>query len=157
MSIEQLLFFLLVVAIPLLEWLIRAMRTRTTGSSRDRRPAPDGETVSRSRAPVSSPAPGTTARDGRGPELPLPASPLPRALPKSIPDPAPEHLRPTERAPRLREPRHVASTNRRTGESEQPLAFRPMSAGDLRQAMVLIAILGPCRALERKDTSHPGS
>jgi hypothetical protein len=156
MSIEQLLFFLLLVAIPLLERLIRAMQTRRAGSSGEQLPATDG-TVSRSRGPVSIRETGATAWETRGAELPLAASPLPPALPKAIPHPVPEQLRASERAPRLREPKHVPATSRRTGQSERPLAPRRIAAGDLRQAMVLIAVLGPCRALEPKDVSQLSS
>jgi hypothetical protein len=31
-----------------------------------------------------------------------------------------------------------------------------IAGGDLRRAIVLIAILGPCRALQPKDASPPG-
>jgi hypothetical protein len=157
MSIEQLLFFLLLVAIPLLERLVRAMRARTGGSSDDHLPVPDPGTVSRPRSPVSVPDAGTTASGKRGPELPLPASPLPPALPQAIPHVAPEHLRASGREPRVRVPTHLPATSRRTGQPERPLARRGVvAAGDLRRAIVLIAILGPCRALEPKGASQLG-
>jgi hypothetical protein len=157
MSIEQLLFLLLLVAIPLLERLVRAMRARTGGSPDDHLPVPDSGTVSRPRPPVSVPDAGTTASGRRGPELPLPASPLPPALPRGISHAAPEHLRASEREPRVRVPTHVPATSRRTGQSERLLARRRViAAEDLRRAIVLIAILGPCRALEPKGASQLG-
>jgi hypothetical protein len=147
MSIEQLLFFLLLVAIPLLQRLIRAMRARTDASLGDRLPGPERETISGRRSPVSVPDVGTTA----GPP------PLPPALPKAIPYAAPEHIRASEREPRLRVPTPVPATSRRTGHSERPLALRRVvAAGDLRRAIILMAILGPCRALEPKDASQLG-
>jgi hypothetical protein len=138
----------------LLERLVRAMRARTGGSSDDHLPVPDPGTVSRPRSPVSGPDAGTRASGRRGPELPLPASPLPPALPQAIPH-APEHLSASEREPRVRVPTHVPATSRRTGQSERPLARRGViAAGDLRRAIVLMAILGPCRALEPKGASQ---
>ena len=154
MSIEQLLFFLFLVAIPLLEWLVRAMRGRTSGSSADDLRARNGGTVSDPRAPGSIPDTGRSASESRGAELPLPASPLPPAVPKAnLPAPS-EHLRESEREPRRRQRKHVPATSRGRDQSEEPLAR--LAPGDLRRAIVLAAILGPCRALEPKDTSQRG-
>ena len=157
MSIEQLLFFALLVAIPLLERLIRVMRARTGGSSGDRTPAPAGETVSPPRPPLSLPDAGATPSQSRGTELPLPASPLPPALPQPIPHAAPGDLRASEREPRgRREPRPMPAASLRGGRSERrPAHRRVIGAGDLRRAIVVMAVLGPCRALEPKDASQP--
>jgi hypothetical protein len=35
-------------------------------------------------------------------------------------------------------------------------ALRGLPASELRRAVVLMAILGPCRAIEAKDTTLPG-
>jgi hypothetical protein len=157
MSIEQLLFFAILVAMPLLERLIRVMRARTGGSSGDRTPAPAGETGSPPRPPMSLPDAGATASPPRGTELPLPASPLPPTLPQPIPHLAAGDLRASAREPRVRrEPRPVPSAGLRAGRAERPPALRPViGAGDLRRAIVLMAVLGPCRALEPNDASQP--
>ena len=162
MSIEQLLFFLLLVAIPLLERLIRAMRARTNDSSAERARTVAEPTVSRSRPPVSPHDASGTASEGRRTELPLPASPLPPTLPQAVRHVAPEHVRASEREPRVRrEGKREPAASLRTRPSERPM--RPgtglrhvIGVGDLRRAIVLIAILGPCRALEPKDTSQLG-
>ncbi len=120
MSIEQLLFFLLLVAIPLLQRLIRAMRARTDASLGDRLPGPERETISGRRSPVSVPDVGTTA----GPP------PLPPALPKAIPYAAPEHIRASEREPRLRVPTPVPATSRRTARSRAHRADQPLKQRD---------------------------
>ena len=131
MSAEQLLFLVLLVAIPLLERLIRAMRARTDGSRGQRRT-----------------------------ELPLPASPLPPALPQAKRHAAAEQLRASERQPPVRgERKQVPATRQRTAHSARAMrrgtALRPVIAGgDLRRTIVLMAILGPCRALEPKDASQ---
>ena len=162
MSVEQLLFFLLLIAIPLLERLIRARRARTGGSPGERGPATAQGTVSRPRLPLSVPDAGGTASDGRRTELPLPGSPLPPALPQAVRHAAPEQLRASEREPRMRrERKHGPAASLRTGHSERPLRpgtalRRVIAGGDLRRAIVLIAILGPCRALEPKDASQLG-
>ena len=159
MSIEQLLLFLLLVAIPLLERLIRAMRARTDGSPGERGAAAADGTVSRPRPPLSVPETGGTPLEGRRTELPLPASPLPPALPQAVRHAAPEQLGASERKPRVRRERqHRPPANLRTGHSERPVrpgtaVQRVIAGGDLPSAIVLMAILGPCRALEPKDAS----
>ncbi|MCA1584514.1 MAG: hypothetical protein LC791_06980 [Acidobacteria bacterium] len=155
MSIEQLLFFLLLVAIPLLERLIRALRARTAGLPGERTPAPAEATVLRPRSPVSVPDAGGAASEGRGTEL-LSASPLPLALPQAVAHATPEQLHASEREPGVRrERKHGPPTSLRAGHSDRPIALRRVIAGaDLRRAIVLIAILAPCRALEPKDASQ---
>lgn len=156
MSIEQLLFFLLLVALPLLERLIRAMRTRTTDSSAERAGTIAESAVSGSRPPGSPNASGTAA-DGRQTELTLPASPLPPALPEAVRHTVPEQLRPTERALRRAGNRGPIARLRAGGRSDSRSALAPVIVGgDLRRAIVMIAILGPCRALEPKDASQLG-
>jgi hypothetical protein len=148
MSIEQLLFLLLLVAMPLLERLIRAMRARRSDSSDDLSTG-NGGALSHPRAPASVPAAGTTPPETRGAALPLPASPVPPALPKAVVPAALEHPRASERAPRVPDPKkRLPMTSRRTGQSERPSASPRLAPGDLRRAIVLMTILGPCRALE---------
>ena len=158
MSIEQLLFFLLLVAFPLLARLIRAMRARTGDSPGDRDPALAGGTVSRPPPPVSVPDAGATASERLRTEPPPPVAPLPPPLPQAIRHVAPGQLRASEREPRVRRERKLGpATSLRLGRLERPIALkRVIAGGDLRRAIVLIAVLGPCRALERLRTSQLG-
>jgi hypothetical protein len=105
MSVEQLLFLVLFVLVPLFNVLARVLRKR--------------------RAP---PPPVPRAE----PELPA-MRPLPRVI-TALPEPAP--------APRATRPVGVpvAEPRRRT-------PYR-LSARDVHRGMVLMTILGPCRALE---------
>jgi hypothetical protein len=136
MSIEQLLFFLLLVAFPLITRLIRAMGTRTPSNSH---PTRDEQTVSRPRSAVSVPDAGTTAPGKDRTVLP---PPLPPALPQVIQHVAPGQLRAFDREPYVRRERKRGPTT--------------LDDGDLRRAIVLIAIVGPCRALEPKNGSELG-
>jgi hypothetical protein len=161
MSIEQLLFFLLLMAIPLLERLVRAMRARTDGSVAEPSQAPAEADVSRSRSPVAFPDAGATELGTRPTELPLPGPSLPPALPRPVRHAASAPLPASERKPHSGRERQQAFTRRRIGHLDRPTrsgtALRPVIAGgDLRRAIVLAAILGPCRALEPKDPSQPG-
>lgn len=153
MSIEQLLFFVLLLALPLLERLIRTIRMRTKDSSAERTPTVAEPAVSVSPAPRSPDDEIGTAADGRQTELPLPASPLP---PQAVPHTMPEPLRPTEGALHVRREgkRGAAARLRAGGRSDSRRALAPVIVdGDLRRAIVMIAILEPCRALEPKDGS----
>lgn len=162
MSIEQLLFFLFLVAIPLLERLIRALRARTGETPTEHTPAPAEANVSRPRVPVPTPETGDTRSETRGTELPLPGVSLPPALPQAVRRGEPDQLPASKREPRLRrEGRRNVPSTLRTGQSAGPgrpgAAPRRIIAGaDLRRAIALITILGPCRALEPKDASQPG-
>jgi hypothetical protein len=159
MSSEQLLFLLLLVAIPLLERLIRALRARTGGLPGERTAASAEATVLRPRSPVSVPGAGAAASEGRGTELLLPTLPLPPALPQAVAGATPVQLHASERETRVRPDRkHAPAKSLRAGHSDRPIALRRVVAGaDLRRAIVLIAILGPCRALEpKKDASQLG-
>ena len=158
MSIEQLLLFLLFLAIPLLERLIRAMRAQTGGSPAERTPAPAEATVSRPRAPASVTGAGRTESEERVTELPLPGASVPPALPQAVRRAALEQLPASAREPRMRrDGKHGPATTLRARHSDRrPAVRRVIAGGDLRRAIVLIAILGPCRALEPRDASQLG-
>lgn len=162
MSIEQLLFLLLLLAIPLLERLIRAMRARMNDAPAERARTVAEPTVSRSRPPRSPHDASGTAVEGRRTELSPPASPLPAALPQAVRDAAAERVRASQREPGVRrESKHATAASLRTGHSARPMRRgtslrRVIAGGDLRRAIVLIAVLGPCRALEPKDASQVG-
>ena len=155
MSIEQLLFLLLLIALPLLERLIRAMRTPTNDSSGKRAGTIAESAVSSSRQPGSPDVASGTAADGRQTEPTLPALPLPPAVPQAVRHAVPEQLLPTERALR-RELNGGPITRRRAGgRSDSRRGPAPIIVDDdLRRAIVLIAVIGPCRALEPKDASQ---
>lgn len=154
MSIEQLLFFLLLVALPLLERLIRTIRTRTNDASAERTRTVGEPAGAVSRRPQPPNDEIGTAADGRQTELPLPALPLP---PQAVPHTMPEPLRPREGSLHVRREgkRGAATRLRAGGRSDSQRALAPLLGdGDLRRAIVMIAILGPCRALEPKDASQ---
>lgn len=160
MSTEQLLFFLLLVAIPLLDRLIRAMRARTSNSPMERAPTASEPTVSRSRPPRSAHDAGSRASEAVRTERPLAASPLPPALPEAAQHVAPEQIRASQREPGVRRDRSNAPAatvppGRLQRSTRAGAALQRVIAGrDLRRAIMLIAILGPCRALEPKDAAQ---
>jgi hypothetical protein len=162
MSTEHLLFFLLLVAIPLLERLIRAMRERTNDSAEDRAPTAVEPAASRSRSPRSAPDTGPASEALRT-NLPLAAPPPPpAALLEAARHAAPEQLHASTREPGVRRERqHGPAATVRPGHLQRPtrrgMALqRVIAGGDLRRAIVLIAIVGPCRALEPKDATPLG-
>jgi hypothetical protein len=162
MSTEQLLFFLLLVAIPLVERLIRAMRARANDSPGQRAPTATEPTASSSRLPRSAHDAGRRASEVLRTELPVPGSPLPPALTEATRHAAPEQIRASQREPRVRRERqHGPAATARPTHLQRPTRSgaalqRVIAGGDLRRAIVLIAILGPCRALEPKDASPLG-
>jgi hypothetical protein len=158
MSPEQLLFFLLLVAIPLLERLIRAMRARTNDSPGERAPTPAERAVSPWRAPRSAHDAGGPASEALRTELPLPVLPPPPALPEAARHAAPEQLRASQREPGVRRERQhgPAATVRQRPMRPGTALQQIVAGGDLRRAIVLITILGPCRAFEPKDASPLG-
>jgi hypothetical protein len=129
MSPEQLLLLLVLIGIPLVDRLFRAIRARTV---------PD---VPHNDRPAPAPLPL---------ELPPEAPPAPSASLGAEPEPA-AVLEPA--APvRARQPPPPArhSVSRR----------RVVARGDLRRGVVLMAILGPCRAVrgwEAPDYPPPPS
>lgn len=166
MAIEQFLFFLLLAALVLFDRLIRAMRARTSGLPGERTPGPAEAIVRRRPSPATVPDAGAAASEGGGTELLLPVPPLPpappqaalpqTALPQAVTHPTPEPHHASEREPRVRRERTQGpATSLRAGHSNRPVALRRVIAGaDLRRAIVLMTILGPCRALESKDASQ---
>jgi hypothetical protein len=162
MSTEQLLFFLLLIAIPLVERLIRAMRARTNDSLGERAPTAAEPTVARSRPPRSAPDTGP-APEALRTKLPLPAPPpSPAALLEAARHAATEQIRASQREPGVRRERQRGpAATVGSGHLQRPphpgaALQRVIAGGDLRRAIVLIAILGPCRALQPKDASPPG-
>ena len=182
MSIEQLLFLLLLVGVPLLERLARAVRERAAREPVESAPEPVPPAVRRPPPPVPRPEPAATGPERGGGELPRPRSaspppvapPLPASTPPSLPPPArppaPPQVLPQAReraaAERLRaaERQRAAGRERMRGPaprvrarpSERPAARRVIDLGDLRRAIVLTTILGPCRALDSKDPTQLG-
>ncbi|MGH7334783.1 MAG: hypothetical protein ACREKS_18970 [Candidatus Rokuibacteriota bacterium] len=111
MSVEQLLFLVLFVLIPLINVLRRVLRKRPT-----------------------PPVPEAVRAES------MPALPPPRVL-----QPVPEFARPPARATAAeRRPAEVAEQRRQT-----PYRFSPSA---VRRGIVLMTILGPCRALEPEAT-----
>ena len=162
MSIEQLLFLLILVALPLIERLLRAIRGPANESPADPDRTVPEPVASRSRLPRSPHDASDRASEGHRTELPLPALPRPPALPQTVRDAAPEQLRAADEKLRVRrEDKRRPAAGLRTGHSERPLrpgrARRPIiESGDLRRAIVLMVVLGPCRARELKDSSQLG-
>jgi hypothetical protein len=163
MSIEQLLFLLLLLGVPLLERIVRALRERA-GVPADPTPKPPEAPVYRPPAPVPLPDTAAAGPERGGTQLPLPRPPLPRPpfppppLPQAVPPAAPARLSEWERQRRTsRERKQGPAAHSRTGHPDRALGSRRViGGGDLRRAIVLMAILGPCRALEPKDPSTLG-
>ena len=159
MSLEQLLFFLILVALPLLERLIRAGSARAGTPPSEREPAAAGRTVSGPRPALSSPDSGTASWD-RPTELRAPTSAVPPVVPQVVRHTASETLPVTERELRVPAGRqHRPPAKQRQGRPEERMRPLPALAGgvpggDLGRAIVLMAILGPCRALEPKDAAQ---
>jgi hypothetical protein len=158
MSIEQLLFFLLLVAFPLLEQFFRARRARTERAQARRPVAAPKVAVPRPATPASVPGAGADAEREVVAPLPLPESSRRPAPPQTVGSAEPEQFLPSEGKPQMRrERKHGSPKSAREGYANRPMAVRRViAAGDLRRAIVLMTILGPCRALEQKDTSQPG-
>lgn len=175
MSIETLLLIGLLVLLPLVERLIGLLRSRTGGTEADQRhpPAPQRPLRNHRR-----PAPewGDEAADHplppdieRPPDVyvpspvpPAPAPPLPAAR-SPVPHRAPRERHGSHESARLRRERQ---RGRETGGQLVPSATLDRarrqevhsrarlgisSVGDLRRAVVLMTLLGPCRALQPSD------
>jgi hypothetical protein len=167
MSIEQLLLFLLLIALPLLERLVSAMRARRERSRAERLPAPALPPVLQPPAPVFGSGRGARVPETLETDLPLPGLPLPPTVPPAPrpsgraptgPGGAPVPLPASTRDPRRRRERQERpAPGVRARRADGPPALqRSIARSDLRRAIVLIAILGPCRALEPNDAVHLG-
>ena len=135
MTIEQLLIFALLLGFPLIQRLVRALqRGRAgTGDAIQRRPQPAA-----ARVPPIPHAPPQAA-----PAAPDPVPPPPAVQPAA---PPPPHGRPvTARAVHARRPEPSRAPSRR----------RTIARTDLRRAVILMTILGPCRALQNEDPNGP--
>lgn len=151
MSLEQLLLLAFLIVIPLLERLIRLLRARTRGSPEDQSNTPVPQRPPRPPAPEEAgDADGESGYADLPVDIELPApAPPPLAPPRA---PA-ERLTSGERARARR--LSQAGPAAPVGHPPQRVhgtALRRMSAvGDLRRAIVLMTILGPCRALHQPE------
>jgi hypothetical protein len=157
MSVESILLIVLLIVLPLLERLIGILRQRSRGRvTHERR---DGTSSARSlpaerRSPAS--AGGSASNPKQASDRSRPMSARPR-LPQ---DARGERL--TPRAPpaasREATPRTATIIVGRTASSSRPAFTRWSLDGvaDLRHGIVLMTILGPCRALQsRESTDRP--
>jgi hypothetical protein len=139
MSVDQLLLLLFLIGIPLLERLIRVMRERTSESAAER--------ASGSEPAVARRRPRSPADDANGAAVEAPRVELPRAAPPAPPA-APDTARPRI-AEQLRATERERTRLQRERQRAPSARQRVIAVGDLRRAIVLTEILGPCRALER--------
>jgi hypothetical protein len=149
MSIEQILFFLLLIAFPLLERLVRWLRERPAASLPEGRPRTTAATASPAHAGPSIPEPMTAE-----PPMPLPEQPVRRvrrsaAMPPAAPvdppvqPPAGQRARPARRG--NTKTLVTGAPVRHTGRTL--LDRRLLTGRDLSRAIILMAVLGRCRAL----------
>ncbi|HEX6322904.1 MAG TPA: hypothetical protein VFZ36_04195 [Vicinamibacterales bacterium] len=157
MSIELILAIIFFGLLPLIERLIRAARESQEGGTA--RPAPppwqpadedDDETYVLEPPPM--PAPPMPAPSVPAPRVPAPRLDQPRAAATRVPLASRE-------AP-SRAPSRVTAHDRRTDDafrgartrrSRRDIAAALHSEAGLRRAVVLMTILGPCRALSPYD------
>jgi hypothetical protein len=155
MTLDQLVIALFVV-IPLLEGLMRLLRRRTGQEDH-----PDKPLAQSSVPPPSSQLPERKAVVDRleAADLAADTRPLPAAAPLLSPQRhAPERLKRRERSRVSEEPPGVRASKvaRRAHERACREARLPWigRARDLRPAIVLMTILGPCRALAPGDAPY---
>ena len=130
---DQLVIVLLVVLATLLDLVLRWIKKRTR---HDESPVHRDETV----AAEDAEAEPWESEWQPLPEAPLPEAPPREALPPEAPPPeVPPQEAPGREVPPWREPAREVPRLRR------PLFER---AGDARRAIVVMAVLGPCRALD---------
>jgi hypothetical protein len=132
LSIEQILLFALFVLVPLFNLLVRWLRQRL-----------------QKQHPDTSPAPPPDPTDGGRPREPADLPPI--AVPPRIRRGA-AAARAVEEAPR---PRAIAATAPPRTARRRPRPLHIGTARNLRRAIVLMAVLGPCRAQE--TAPRPGS
>lgn len=147
---------LLIYGALFLVWLLfNWIASRAKGAKRARRAAEHARSTPSYATPVPQPAPLDTEW-GRAPPAaqPEPArapatvwAPLPDDLPSYVAAPTPSPAAVRERAPERVRQRVTERVRERTAQPVA-LARRPRlrSPADLRAAMVLTAVLGPCRA-----------
>ncbi len=158
MSIESLLLIGFLIVIPLLERLVGVLRARSKGAQEQHssNPVPPPPPPSPSRRPLPAVAAGTSSPMKSVSDRVQPAPPPPLLAPKH---PAPERLTSRDRARARRENPlgPVAPVSIGRSAQQRPRGFalgRISEAADLRRGIVLMAILGPCRALRSEDASH---
>jgi hypothetical protein len=158
MSLEQLLFFLLVIAIPLLERLITAVRGRRD-TSRPASPHPAGAERTSPGTPAASADRRDEAYAGSNAAPPV-SAPLPEAAARyagseaaaqPIPGGVLVPARRTGQDSPARTVRAVQASQATRHRATRQMAF---SRADVRIAFMHMAILGPCRALEPRDSSR---
>ena len=143
---DQLVIVLLVILASLLDLVVRWIKKR---NRRDESPVHHEETVAAEDAEAEPwesewqlPLPEATPR-----EAPLPETPPREALPPEAPPPeVPPHEVPLQEAPRREVPPWRMLPASEVPRLRRRLLERP---GDARRAIVLMAVLGPCRALDR--------
>jgi hypothetical protein len=122
MSVETLILVALLIVLPLIQQVIRATRERSQHFP----------------APAERRSPGTVARTPP-PELAVP--PLPDTKPPVASDAPASALPPARQGGG---PLTIALKPQRTMEQQAAVGLR--ARRDLRRAIVLVAMLGPCRA-----------
>lgn len=157
---DQLWLFVLFLAIPLIEWLIRRIRARGTTAPGERGSTTGAKPpAARSPGPRPGPRAGPDVSEGASMELPAPV-PVP-SRPSTVPPIAPRNspalrrLPPQGRLtqkPALTAPVPAAAPRRRMRHG----APRIVADANLRHAFVLMAVLGPCRAIAPEDSSQQG-
>jgi len=156
MSPESLLLLAFLILIPLLERLIRGLRAQTSRARAGQvnTPAPE-----RPALPARPSLPRVAADVDDGPtahtELPRDTAPPTPAPPSpALRHAAPERSMSRDRTRARRQSQRGPAAP--VAHSLQPMrrgtALRRIADGDLRRAIVLMTILGPCRALEPGDT-----
>jgi len=157
MSIESLLLIGFLIVIPLLERLVRALRARSNGAQEQHpsHPVPPPPPPSLSR-PRPAGAAGTSSQMKSASDRVQPALAPPLLAPRH---PAPERLTSRDRARARREnplgPVAPVSVGRSAQQRPRGFALGRISgAADLRLGIVLMTILGPCRALRSEDASY---
>ena len=126
MSVESLLLLVVLIVLPLLERLVRFLRART----------PQRRETATADAPPPAAASAVLAPASAPPPLHPPA----------------ERVSAAERVHRSRETRAAAVT-RGINQPSLPRKFALRNRAEARRAMLLVAILGPCKGLEREGGS----
>jgi hypothetical protein len=161
MAPDQLWLIVLFVGIPLIEWLIRRIRARGTTASGERisttgTKPPDAQAPTR--RPGTRAAPDMSAGASR--ELPAAVSmpSRPSMAPPLAPLDNPASRRPslqgrlTQKPAFTTAPVSAANPRKRVRHG----GARIFAGADLRHGFILMAVLGPCRAIAPEDSSQPG-